>query len=98
MKTHVSIDGVTLTRAQVEAAVKELNAPVLPVFKTGDIVECPSVYTGVKSVVFMDPSRVAMIIKKEYPGSYDERTGRIVCLGLNGTVYALLPADLVKVG
>lgn len=38
MKTHVTIDGVTLSRAQVEAAYKELNAPTQPPFKVGDLV------------------------------------------------------------
>lgn len=38
MKTHVTIDGVTLTRAQVETAHKALNEPEAPTFKVGDLV------------------------------------------------------------
>ena len=42
VKDEVLVNGVKLTRAQVEGALKELNAPPppLPTFKTGQVVSC----------------------------------------------------------
>ncbi len=39
MKSGVTIDGITLTRGQIERAMKELNTS--PIFKGGDIVSWP---------------------------------------------------------
>lgn len=39
MKTEVTVNGITLTRGQVEDALKELNTPVVEVFKGGDLVQ-----------------------------------------------------------
>lgn len=47
MRDEVEVAGVTLTRAQVEQALKDLNAPEVR-FEHGDIVKhLPTGYTGV---------------------------------------------------
>lgn len=48
VRTSVTIDGVTLTRLQVENAYKELNTPEVQTFKVGDVVKAGrfNVYRG----------------------------------------------------
>lgn len=95
MKTHVNIGGVTLTRAQVEKALVELNKPEPPQFKTGDIVQTSGGSSSM--VVFSRESPLGKIILATYPASYMNNL-RVVSIGLEqGHIYSYLPSDLKKV-
>lgn len=101
MKTHVSIDGVTLTRAQVEAAVKELNAPVVPVFKQGDIVKAakqPSFDNSSRTYLLLLAGDTEKIVRERYKSSLGDDSKRLVCVCVQtGAVHSFLAEDLQKV-
>lgn len=77
MKTHVTIDGVTLTREQVEKALAELNKPTRP--EPGTIVE----FLNMRGIVMRD----AEAKKLQYPSvSYDpQKDVRVIGLRFGDT-------------
>jgi hypothetical protein len=99
MRQSVVVDGVTLTRDQVEKAKKELDKPEYPLFKGGNIVKDKFGGTGGTYLVLADAAQKALTANYGYSSANFGLGKRYLWLAALDTGYAFYcPAnDVIKV-
>ena len=89
MRDSVIVNGVVLTREQIEKAEREINKPTL-IFSEGDRVRGEGGYPPEGVVLCPGPSR---LIRE----GWGEPETHVVFVGADGMVYCYAPEVLVKV-
>jgi hypothetical protein len=94
-RTHVTIDGITLTAEQVERAQKALTVPT---FVPGDRVAMDSGLTGIVLGLRGDDSQISKAVENIWPRG--SQPGQYHVLGISpdiaGNVYSYYPEHLTR--
>ena len=88
-RTGVTVDGIVLTRGQIERAYAELNKPLPPTFKTGDKVT----FSGI--VGFVLTGQMANMCAEAYP-SLAKHPQTLWVATAEGTIYHWNALQVVK--
>lgn len=95
MRTHVTVDGITLSRSQVEQAQKGLNEPE---FRGGDVVKVRGDSDDKEYIVISPASTEAALLNEHYNMLTTYSPGERIRLTDGRDTWNRKPADLVKVG